>query len=173
MLTILHNTIHMIDGLYSLNDLHSVSGNNKKHKPTNFMRLENTKDLIAEIDRCSDVSIEAKSSAYKVIKGGDSQQGTFVCRELVYSYAMWINPRFQLLVIRAFDSMTSQQNALSQQFNELCREYNTVNNNLSHAGLFLSIGGKQIKPQIKQDIDSTLKQMQPSLELVGDADSEK
>ena len=173
MLTILHNTIHMIDGLYSLNDLHSVSGNNKKHKPTNFMRLENTKDLIAEIERCSDVSIEAKSSAYKVIKGGDSQQGTFVCRELVYSYAMWISPRFQLLVIRAFDSMTSQQNALSQQFNELCREYNTVNNNLSRAGRFLSIDGKQIKPQIKQDIDSTLKQMQPSLELVGGADSEK
>ncbi|MEN2752306.1 KilA-N domain-containing protein [Psychrobacter sp. FBL11] len=173
MLTILHNTIHMIDGLYSLNDLHRVSGSNKKHKPTNFMRLENTKDLIAEIERCSDVSIEAKSNAYKVIKGGDSQQGTFVCRELVYSYAMWISPRFQLLVIRAFDSMTSQQNALSHQLDELCREYNTVNNNLSCAGRFLSIGGKQIKPKIKQDIDSTLKQMQPSLELVGGADSEK
>lgn len=86
---------------------------------------------------------------------------------------MWINPRFHLLVIRAFDSMTSQQNALSQQFNELCKEYNTVNNNLSHAGRFLSIGGKQIKPQIKQDIDSMLKQMQPSLELVGGADGEK
>ena len=173
MLTILHNTINMIDGLYSLNDLHSVSGNNKKHKPTNFMRLENTKDLIAEIERCSDVSIEAKSSAYKVIKGGDSQQGTFVCRELVYSYAMWINPRFHLLVIRSFDSMTSQENALGQQFNELCKEYNIVNNNLSHAARFLSIGSKQIKPQIKQDIDSMLKQMQPSLELVGSADGEK
>lgn len=168
MLTILNDTIHTVDGLYSLNDLHRASGGSRKHKPANFMRLENTKKLISEIERCSEVSIETKSMAYKVIKGGElQQQGTFVCRELVYSYAMWISPRFQLLVIRAFDSMVTEQNQLSQQLNELCRDFNRVTRNLSSAGRFLSVGGKQIKPRLQRQIESTRIQMQPSLELVG------
>ena len=168
MLTISNNTIGMKDGLYSLNDLHRASGNNKKHQASNFMRLENTKSLIDEIERSSDVSNGTNSIAYKVIQGGESQQqGTFVCRELVYSYAMWISPRFQLMVIRAFDSIANQQQQLSQRLNGLCRDLSAVDTGLTVAGRFLCIGGKQIKPQIKQDIDSTLKQMQPCLELVG------
>ncbi|MFZ2553337.1 MAG: hypothetical protein WAX17_02725 [Psychrobacter urativorans] len=69
--------------------------------------------------------------------------------------------------------MTNQQQQLSQRLNELCQDLSTVNAGLTIAGRFLCIGGKQIKPQIKQDIDSTLKQMQPSLNFVGDTDSEK
>ena len=174
MLTISNSNIGMKDGLYSLNDLHRASGSNKKHKPANFMRIENTKNLITEIERCSYMRNGTKSMAYKVIKGGDSeQQGTFVCRELVYSYAMWISARFQLMVIRAFDSIANQQQQLSQQLNGLCRDLSAVDAGLTIAGRFLCIGGKQIKPQLQQDIDSTLKQMQPSLNFVGDTDSEK
>lgn len=174
MLTISNSIIGMKDGLYSLNDLHRASGSNKKHQASNFMRLEATKGLIDEIERSSDVSNGTNSIAYKVIQGGQSeQQGTFVCRELVYSYAMWISPRFQLMVIRAFDAIASQQQQLSQQLNSLCRDLHMVKNGLTIAGRFLCIGGKQIKPQLQQDIDSTLKQMQPSLDFVGDTDSEK
>ena len=174
MLTISKSIIGMKDGLYSLNDLHRASGSNKKHQASNFMRLEATKGLIDEIERSSDVSNGTNSIAYKVIQGGQSeQQGTFVCRELVYSYAMWISPRFQLMVIRAFDAIASQQQQLSQQLNSLCRDLHMVKNGLTIAGRFLCIGGKQIKPQLQQDIDSTLKQMQPSLDFVGDTDSEK
>ena len=173
MLTILNNTIRMIDGLYSLNDLHKASGNDNKHKPANFIRLENTKGLINEIERCSDVSNGTNSIAYRIIQGGHSeQQGTFVCRELVYSYAMWISPRFQLLVIRAFDSMVSQQVELSERLNKLCHELNIVDAGLTRAGRFLCVSGKQIKPQLKQLIDSTIKQMQLNLDLKGDADNE-
>ena len=174
MLTISSSTIGMKDGLYSLNDLHRVSGSNKKHQASNFMRLETTKGLIDEIERSSDMSNGTKSIAYKVIQGGQSEkQGTFVCRELVYSYAMWISPRFQLMVIRAFDAIANQQQQLSQRLNDLCHELNAVDTGLTIAGRFLCIGGKQIKPQLQQNIDSTLKQMQPSLNFVGDTDSEK
>ncbi len=174
MLTISSSTIGMKDGLYSLNDLHRVSGSNKKHQASNFMRLETTKGLIDEIERSSDMSNGTKSIAYKVIQGGQSEkQGTFVCRELVYSYAMWISPRFQLMVIRAFDAIANQQQQLSQRLNDLCHDLSAVDAVLTIAGRFLCIGGKQIKPQLQQNIDSTLKQMQPSLNFVGDTDSEK
>ena len=174
MLTISNSAIGMKDGLYSLNDLHRASGSNKKHQASNFMRLEATKGLIDEIERSSYVSHGTKSMAYKVIQGGESQQqGTFVCRELVYSYAMWISPRFQLMVICAFDAIANQQQQLSQRLNDLYHDLSAVDTGLTIAGRFLCIGGKQIKPQLQQDIDSTLKQMQLSLNFVGDTDSEK
>ena len=164
----------MKDELYSLNDLHRASGSNKKHQASNFMRLEATKGLIDEIERSSYVSNGTNSVAYKVIQGGESQQqGTFVCRELVYSYSMWISPRFQLLVIRAFDSMITQQVELSDLLNKLCHELNIVDTGLTSAGRFLCIGGKQIKPQLKKHIDRTIKQMQPSLNFKGGANNDK
>lgn len=167
MLMIADNQVRMIDGLYSLNDLHRASGGSKKHQASNFMRLESTKALIDEIERSSDVSNGANLIAYKVIQGGHSeQQGTFVCRELVYSYAMWISPRFQLLVIRAFDAITNQRQKLSQQLNDLCRELSTVDASLTIAGRFLCVAGKQVKPQLKEEIGSVLDQMQPSLDLL-------
>lgn len=102
-LTIVSKEIRSLDGLYSLNDLHKASGRNPNHRPNQFLRTEQTKDLIREIDRCADLRI-----AYKTTRGGNAQ-GTWVCKELVYSYAMWISPKFHLQVIRAFDQMASSQ----------------------------------------------------------------
>lgn len=104
------NSVRVIDGLYSLNDLHKAAGGIEKHKPANFMRSENTQELISEITRCSDMSI-----AHKVIKGGNGHQGTFVCKELVYAYAMWISPKFHLSVIRTFDSIANSNQYNSSQ----------------------------------------------------------
>ncbi len=118
-LSICSTAIRLNDGLYSLNDLHKAAGAEDKHKPANFMRLDQTQALVAEI-RCSDVSIIPT----KTVTGRGKQQGTYVCRELVYSYAMWISPKFNLTVIRAFDAQhtaaitafitPAQQNALQQ-----------------------------------------------------------
>lgn len=98
-LTILSKGIRIQDGLYSLNDLHKASGGLDKSRPAKFIRLDQTKELISEISGCPDMDNPVKS-----VRG----IGTWVCKELVYAYAMWISPKFHLQVIRAFDQMVMQ-----------------------------------------------------------------
>ncbi|WP_426976756.1 KilA-N domain-containing protein [Acinetobacter johnsonii] len=104
------------DGRYCLNDLHKASGGLKKHQITNFLRVEQTQELILEIERCSNVSIDENSQtsnmrfgnkALNIIRGG-ANRGTYVVKELVYSYAMWISAKFHLMVIRAYDSLVME-----------------------------------------------------------------
>lgn len=102
-LIISNQAISQHNGLFSLNDLHKVSGGAKKHEPYQFMRNQETKELIAEIE-------SEKQIAYETVIGKGKNQGTFVCRELVYRYAMWISAKFSLMVIRAFDMMTGGAN---------------------------------------------------------------
>lgn len=94
------------DGRYCLNDLHKASGNEARHKPANFLRVDQTQELIAEIDSSVDSHVNKTSFSYmrsclKTLNG----VGTFAAKELVYAYAMWISARFHLQVIRAYDSM--------------------------------------------------------------------
>lgn len=100
-LTILNNSIRSFDNLYSLKDLHKISGGEKKHEPYLFIRLETTQELITEIKRESDCE------PVKTIRG--TQGGTYACEELVIAYAMWISPKFHLIVLRAFLAMHRNQ----------------------------------------------------------------
>ena len=101
------------EGRYSLADLHKASGNLAKHKPSNFLRVEQTQELIKEIEQCSDISLCENNhfsnmrSAVKVINGGNNR-GTYAVKEMVYAYAMWISAKFHLMVIRAYDAMVMQ-----------------------------------------------------------------
>ena len=99
-LAILNTNVRSYENLFSLNDLHQVSGNLAKHKPVLFLRLDTTKDLIAEIEK-------ETPNALKVIRG--TQGGTYACEELVLAYAMWISPKFHLIVLRAFLAMHRNQ----------------------------------------------------------------
>lgn len=161
---ILNKPISMLGDLYSLNDLHRASGGKSKHKPSNFLRLDTTKEMVKALE--SEYHFSDMRSAVKVINGGDDR-GTYVCKELVYSYAMWVSAVFQIAVIRAFDSFVSGQIGLTQKLTRLSQQLNTVDTQLSSAGRFLCVAGKQVKPQLVQAIDHTVNQMQPSLFIEG------
>ena len=98
------------DGRYCLNDLHKASGNDQKHFPAYFLRNQQTKDLINLIELENyDVQIcISKKQAVNSVKGKGKEQGTYVVKELVYAYAMWISAKFHLQVIRAYDSMVTR-----------------------------------------------------------------
>ncbi|MCG6350363.1 KilA-N domain-containing protein [Vibrio fluvialis] len=102
-LTIVSKEIRILNASHPPHDLHSSHvASAKKHQPHQFLRNDQTRDLISEIDRSANSRI-----AYEAYRGG-KHQGTWVCKELVYAYAMWISARFHLQVIRAFDALTSQ-----------------------------------------------------------------
>ena len=105
------------DGRYCLNDLHKASGDDKKHFPAYFLRNQQTKDLITLIESENyDMQIcTSKNQAVNAIKGKGKDQGTYVVKELVYSYAMWISAKFHLMVIRAYDAMVMQTKVNSRQ----------------------------------------------------------
>ena len=107
-LTILKTAIRQFDNLYSLNDLHQISGNNQAQKPSNFTRLETTQELVSEIQK-----EDPTTQPLKTLRG--TQGGTYACEELALAYAMWISPKFHLVVLRAFLAMHKQQNQQPKQ----------------------------------------------------------
>lgn len=130
-IVIADKTIRLSDGLYCLNDLHKASGGEKRYEPYQWLRLVQTSELIRELEFeqcepqiCGSMKNQSLSepqiwgsmknqSLIKTIKGFGKNQGTFACRELVYSYAMWISPKFHLQVVRAFDALLSGRAAVS------------------------------------------------------------
>ncbi|EKS4789359.1 TPA: KilA-N domain-containing protein [Salmonella enterica subsp. enterica serovar Enteritidis] len=96
------------EGRYSLNDLHKASGNERRHEPRNWLNIQQTKELIDEIINTG-ISVFAPIESKRGRKGG-----TYVCKELVYAYAMWISAAFALKVIRAYDAMVTEQQRVPQ-----------------------------------------------------------
>ncbi|EPN9529477.1 KilA-N domain-containing protein [Cronobacter malonaticus] len=89
------------EGRYSLNDLHKAAGKEHRHLPNYWMDLQQTKELIEELVNTGNPVFKPTSSK----KG--RYGGTYVCKELVYSYAMWISAAFALKVIRAYDALVT------------------------------------------------------------------
>jgi len=84
-------------GRYCLNDLHRAAGAERRHQPAKWLITQQALELIAEIEKTGILVIHAKQGV-----------GTFVGKELVYAYAMWISPIFHLKVIRAYDALVTQ-----------------------------------------------------------------
>lgn len=86
-----------VNGRYSLNDLHKAAGGERRHEPSFFLANQQTTDLVSELE----------TTGNPVVKKEGRNGGTFVCKEIVYAYAMWISPKFHLQVIRTFDDVAS------------------------------------------------------------------
>lgn len=115
-LTILKTAIRTFENLYSLNDLHIASGAEAKHQPSLFVRLDTTQELISEIQKETD-----KGNILQSFRSGVNR-GTYACEELVIAYAMWISPKFHLIVLRAFLAMHKSESQNASQIQPLADE---------------------------------------------------
>ena len=120
-----------LDRAYSLNDLHKAAGGESKHQPAFFLRADQTKELIEEIN-------SANMQSLRTI--GERKGGTYVCRELVIAYAAWISAAFHLKVVKVFLSQ-SEQKLLPLQPAEPPKRYNYPRKLLEQSG-FVSANGK-------------------------------
>ena len=84
-------SVRQFNGLYSINDLHRAAGKERRHEPHAWLRSQQAVELIKELEKTQNCVIQSKQGL-----------GTFVCKELVVHYGMWISPAFSLKVIRAF-----------------------------------------------------------------------
>lgn len=87
------------NGLYSLNDLHKAAGGLNKDLPNKFMASKSFKNVVSVLN--------AQNSAFNPVekRQGRYGGGTWICKELVYKYAMWVNAEFEVKVIQTFDSI--------------------------------------------------------------------
>lgn len=93
-------------GRFCLNDLQkaaTVGRNPRTVEIHEFMRRNETDELIGAILNTG----ESRINPVEAKRGRNG--GTYVCKELVYAYAMWISPRFHLQVIQTYDALVTGQ----------------------------------------------------------------
>lgn len=98
-------------GRYCLNDLHQAAGGAKRHQPANWLRLDQARELIAEVEKSAEsegASSDLRNPPVHQVNDGFAN-GTYAVKELVYAYAMWISAAFHLHVIRAYDALVTQR----------------------------------------------------------------
>lgn len=89
------------EGRFCLNDLHKAAGGKRRHEPNLWLTNQTTRELIQEL-----TTPNTGIPVFESLRG--RYGGTYVCKELVYAYAMWISPQFHLKVIRAYDRLATR-----------------------------------------------------------------
>ena len=90
-------------GRYCLNDLHKASGGEQKNQPRYFLENKQTQELVQALTTSGIPLLPVE-----VINGGNNR-GTYVVKQIVYAYAMWISAAFNLKVINTFDAVVTQK----------------------------------------------------------------
>lgn len=152
------------EGRFSLNDLHKAAGGSKNHQPAYFIRNANVNEVIAvlNLQNCGVNPIHRKAGRFN--------GGTWVCKELVYKYAMWVNAEFEVKVIQTFDSIVNKMNPPSsmQALNELTAKIESDKDVASFCGRELA-KYKKLKKENEQAfaVEVLNAQMNLGFKLVG------
>lgn len=161
-------------GRYCLNDLHRaavLAGANKRTKePAKFLNSAPIVDLIKEISNSmatGEGPAQNLGSPTAVINDGVNN-GTYVVKELVYAYAMWVSPKFHLKVIRAYDALVTAElerlNGLHFRAVRAELEFLEGVQHASQCGLGLR-RWRDDKPAMKARLEALRIEMQPALPL--------
>jgi hypothetical protein len=105
------------NGRYCLNDLHRASGGEKRHIPSYWLSNQLTLEIISELEQTTGIPVVS------TVEGRNG--GTYVVKDLVYSYAMWISPRFHLAVVRVYDDLVTGKIQPRQTFTSPVMEWTT------------------------------------------------
>lgn len=114
-------SISQVDGLYRLNDLHKAAGGENRHQPGKWLELDQTKSYISHLIKKQGIvnPVSKQNQVFIVVKnGGKVKQGTYVCKKLVYKYAIWISHEFEDAVIDAYDSLVQSESQYKIQLIE-------------------------------------------------------
>lgn len=76
-------------------------------------------------------------------------------------------------VIQRLHELEITNKYLQEQLNSLLKQYSIFDSNLSDAGRFLSVGGRQLKPLYKQEIEALIRVIQPDLFVLENEKEEK
>lgn len=96
--------------LYCLNDLHKAAGGEKRHQPSDWLKTQAASELVELLNSENNRSLMVTTGR---------TGGTYGCKEIIYAYAMWISPKFNLAVIRAYDALvndTNHRDALASEY---------------------------------------------------------
>ena len=147
-------------GRFSLNDLHRAAGSNVKHLPAKFYRSHGfSEEVDFLMSRCGQFE--------PIVKKQGKFGGTWVCKELVYSYAMWINPEFKMKVIQTFDQVMKSSNppATMEALNELTKKIESDKDLASKCGHLLA-HYKKVKKENEESWLESVREAQLTLGFV-------
>lgn len=85
----------------------AAGANNRTKEPAKFLSASQTKRLINVL--VMETTQNLGSFREPVASEEGRAGGTYVVKELVYGYAMWISPEFHLQVIRAYDKQVMDE----------------------------------------------------------------
>lgn len=150
------------EGRFSLNDLHKAAGGLAKDLPNKFMRTDS-------FQRSVEVLIAQNRAFNPVVrKQGRYTGGTWVSKELVYKYAMWVNAEFEIRVIQTFDAITTKLSPPSSMaaLNELTAKIESDKEVASFCGKELA-RYKQIKQENEHAFKREVELAQFTLGFIG------